>query len=127
MILIDTNICIALRDLDSETWDRVRALPENPIMAMITRIELENGAHAALGLENKRPLLLEQLLEIFPVEMFTHADILSYRQIIHDLGFNRQRTLDRLIAAQAITRDAVLITRNAKDFREIDGLRLESW
>lgn len=127
MILIDTNICIALRDLDDETWARYRALPESPVMSMITRIELENGANAEVGLERRRRHLLDALLTIVPVEMFTHADILGYRDIVHDLGFDRQRTLDRLIAAQAITRDATLITRNGKDFRRIDGLRLEEW
>ena len=127
MILIDTNICIALRDLDAPTWERIRALPEEPAMSMITRIELENGAHAAPGPEKRRPRLLEELLEIVPVEMFTHADILAYRNIVQDLGFDRQRTLDRLIAAQAIARDATLVTRNAKDFRRIDGLKLETW
>jgi len=127
MIFIDTNICIALRDLDRLTWERVRALPEEPVMSMITRIELENGANAEVGLEARRRSLLEELLEVVPVEMFTHADILAYRDIIYNLSFDRQRTLDRLIAAQAIARDATLITRNAKDFRRIDGLRLEAW
>ena len=71
--------------------------------------------------------MLEELLGIVPVEMFTHADILSYREIIYNLSFDRQRTLDRLIAAQAISRDATLITRNVKDFRRITGLKLEAW
>ena len=127
MIFIDTNICIALRDIDDDTWRRARALPEAPVMSMITRIELENGANAKPGLENQRRQLLEQLLGIVPVEMFTQADILSYGAIVYTLGFDRQRTLDRLIAAQAITRDSTLVTRNGKDFRRIDGLKLEAW
>lgn len=127
MIFIDTNICIAMRDLDAATWERVRALPEEPVMSMITRIELENGANAEPGAENLRRRLLEELLAVVPVEMFTHADILSYRQIVYDLSFDRQRTLDRLIAAQAITRDARLVTRNGKDFRKIEGLKLVEW
>ena len=127
MIFIDTNICIALRDLDQSTWREYRALPESPVMSMITRIELENGANAEIGLEMRRRDLLKELLTIVPVEMYTHADILSYRAIIYDLSFDRQRTLDRLIASQAITRDASLITRNGKDFRRIPGLRLIEW
>lgn len=127
MIFIDTNICIALRDLDAPTWQGVRALPDEPVMSMITRIELENGANAEPGLENLRRNLLDELLTVIPVEMFTHADILAYRQIVYDLSFDRQRTLDRLIAAQAISRDASLITRNGKDFRRIEGLRLIEW
>lgn len=127
MIFIDTNICIAMRDLHAATWRQVRALPEKPVMSMISRIELENGANAEPGLENSRRHRLEELLTVVPVEMFTHADILSYRAIVYDLSFDRQRTLDRLIAAQAIARDATLVTRNGKDFRRIDGLRLQEW
>jgi predicted nucleic acid-binding protein len=40
---------------------------------------------------------------------------------------DRRTTLDRLIAAQAISRHARLITRNRRDFDRIDGLRLEVW
>jgi tRNA(fMet)-specific endonuclease VapC len=67
------------------------------------------------------------MLETVAVEMFTYADILAYGRIVHQLGHDRRTTLDRLIAAQAIARDAVLISRNGKDFRRIEGLKLEDW
>jgi tRNA(fMet)-specific endonuclease VapC len=127
MIFIDTDIAIALRDLHEPTHRMVMALPEIPVFSMITRIELENGVNAEPGLAKNRRCLLEELLETYRVEMFTHADILAYGAIVCELGFDRRTTLDRLIAAQAIARDAVLITRNGKDFRRIDGLKLEEW
>ena len=40
----------------------------------------------------------------------------------YDPGFADRRT-----AAQAITREARLITRNSRDFRRIAGLDLEVW
>ncbi len=49
------------------------------------------------------------------------------RQSIYGLSYDRRTTLDRLIAAQAIARDATLITRNGKDFRKIEGLKLIEW
>lgn len=127
MILIDTNIAIALRDVDRVTWEEVRTLPEKPVLSIITRIELENGVNAEPGLERLRRRLLNRLLETFAVEMFTHADVLAYGAIVYDLSYDRRKTLDRLIAAQAIARDATLITRNGKDFREIEALRLVEW
>ena len=127
MIFIDTNIAIALRDVDSETHRRVSELPETPVLSMITRIELENGVSAQPGLESRRRTLLIELLKTYSVELFTHADILSYGAIIWELSYDRRLTLDRLIAAQAIARDATLITRNGKDFRRIDGLKLVEW
>ena len=127
MIFIDTNIAIALRDVNDETHRQVSALPEVPVLSMITRIELENGVNAEPGLERIRRQLLDELLETYSVEMFTHADILAYGAIIYNLSHDRHLTLDRLIAAQAIARDATLITRNGKDFRKIEGLKLVEW
>lgn len=127
MIFADTNIAIALRDLDRVTHEAVQTLDEVPVFSMITRIELENGVNAEPGLENGRRRLLDELLRTYAVEMFTHADILAYGAIIYDLSYDRRLTLDRLIAAQAIARDAALITRNGKDFRRIEGLKLIEW
>jgi tRNA(fMet)-specific endonuclease VapC len=127
MIFIDTDVAIALRDNDLQTREQVRALGRFPIISMITRIELENGVNLEPGLANLRRALLDRFLESLRVEMFTAADIYAYDQIVYDLGHDRRRTLDRLIAAQAISRDATLITRNGKDFRKIDGLKLIEW
>lgn len=127
LIFIDTNIAIALRDNDPDTRERIRALGRFPVISMISRIELENGVNIEPAGANVRRHLLERLLEALHVEMFTAADIYAYGQIVYDLGHDRQRTLDRLIAAQAISRDARLITRNGKDFRRIAGLKLEEW
>ena len=41
---------------------------------------------------------------------------LDTRERVRALGHVRRRTLDRLIAAQAMARNARLITRNGKDF-----------
>lgn len=42
------------------------------------------------------------------------------------LPFARHR-FDRLIAAHALALDVTLVTANPRDFREIDGLRVEDW
>jgi len=127
MIFIDTDIAIALRDVHEETHRLVCELPEIPVLSMITRIELENGVNAEPGLENRRRRLLNEFLETYAVEMFTHADILAYGAIIYNLSYDRRTTLDRLIAAQAIARNASLITRNGRDFRRIEDLKLIEW
>ena len=127
MIFIDTDVAIALRDADRATLRLIDELPELPVISMITRIELENGVNAEPGLERLRRRLLDRFLETIAVEMFTHADILAYGAIVYNLSYDRRTTLDRLIAAQAIARDATLITRNGRDFRRIEGLKLVEW
>ena len=127
MIFIDTDVAIALRDAEAVTLRLIDELPELPVISMITRIELENGVNADPALAPLRRRLLDRFLETIAVEMFTHADILAYGAIIYNVGYDRRTTLDRLIAAQAIARDATLITRNGRDFRRIEGLKLEEW
>ena len=127
MIFIDTDVAIALRDADPTTLRLIDELPELPVIAMITRIELENGVNADPVHAPLRRKLLDRFLETIAVEMYTHADILAYGAIVHAIGHDRRTTLDRLIAAQAIARDATLITRNGRDFRRIEGLKLEEW
>ncbi len=131
MIFIDTDVAIALRDADPPTRRLLDELPELPVISMITRIELENGANSEPAAASPRRRLLDRLLETITVEMFTQADILAYGAIVsasaHPEPVEGRTTLDRLIAAQAIARDAVLITRNGKDFRRIEGLKLEEW
>ena len=127
MIFIDTDVAIALRDAHPATLRLIDELPDLPVISMITRIELENGVNADPSHAPLRRRLLDRFLQTLAVEMFTDADILAYGGIVYNLGHDRRTTLDRLIAAQAIARDATLITRNGKDFRRIDGLKLEEW
>ena len=127
MIFIDTDVAIALRDAHPATLRLIDELPDLPVISMITRIELENGVNADPSHAPLRRRLLDRFLQTIAVQMFTDADILAYGAIVYNIGHDRRTTLDRLIAAQAITRDATLITRNGKDFRRIDGLKLEEW
>ena len=127
MIFVDTDVAIALRDNHIDTQERVRELGRLPVLSMITRIELENGVNVEPVAVKLRRALLDRLLETLRVEMFTPADIRAYGRIVHDLGHDRRTTLDRLIAAQAIARNATLITRNGRDFRGIEGLKLVEW
>lgn len=126
-IFIDTNVAIALRDGDEPTRALIGALDRVPVISIVSRIELENGVNREPAGVSRRRLLLERLLETISVEMFTPADIRAYGDIVYDIGYGRRQTLDRLIAAQVLSRDAVLITRNGADFRKIEGLRLEIW
>ena len=127
MIFLDTKVAIALRDVEPLTRRLVSELDQIPVISMISRIELENGVNAQPGLAHHRRRLLDRQLETISVEMFTDDDILAYGEIVYNLSYDRRLTLDRLIAAQAIARDATLITRSGKDFRKIEGLKLIEW
>lgn len=127
MIFIDTDVAIALRDNHPDTQRRVIGLGEKPVISIMTRVELENGVNREPAGVNLRQQLLDRMLETIEVEYLTPADILAYGQIVYDFAHDRRLTIDRLIAAQAISRDARLVTVTGKDFRKIHGLKLEIW
>ncbi|KPF60056.1 hypothetical protein IP88_16035 [alpha proteobacterium AAP81b] len=127
MIFIDTNIAIDLRDGDKATESAVTLLDRRPVLSLVTRIELEGGAYRVPAMAGKHVVLLQRLLRTFQVIPLSEADVVAYGRIVVARGFDRRRILDRLIAAQAIVRGGQLITRNAADFREIEGLALIEW
>lgn len=84
MIIIDTSVAIALRDVDMETHERVAHLGQVPSISIVTRIELENGVNREPAGVDRRRRLLDRLLETLSIEMFTPADIQAYGKIVRD-------------------------------------------
>ena len=125
--MLDTSIAIRIRDAEPEALSRLEAT-EGPIsLSIITWIELESGVARDPASRDNRRQALDDILSTYPVAALTKRDVLAYRTIMEALGFSRPKLLDRIIAAQAIAAEAVLATQNARDFRDIPGLKLEEW
>ena len=125
--MLDTSIAICIRDAEPEALSRLEAT-EGPIsLSIITWIELESGVARDPASRDNRRQALDDILSTYPVAALTKRDVLAYRAIVEALGFSRPKLLDRIIAAQAIAAEAVLATQNARDFRDIPGLKLEEW
>lgn len=125
--IIDTNIAILLRDGQERISERIAALPEAPLLSIVSRVELEGGvyrdpAEAAL-LRDRVDIMLNFVEEL----SFGASQAIAYGRIVERCGFSRGLIIDRMIAAQAIVADATLLTLNACDFRGIPGLRFEDW
>ncbi len=127
MIIIDTNIAIGFRDGDLNIIEALAMFGEQPKLSFVTRIELESGANRDAGLGAMRRALLDSMLKKFEVLTLGEADVLAYGRIVAARGFDRRRILDRLIAAQCLTRRAALVTANAADFADIADLTLHRW
>ncbi|MFN7399040.1 MAG: type II toxin-antitoxin system VapC family toxin [Sandaracinobacter sp.] len=127
MIFIDTNVAIDLRDSAATAGPRLKTITPSPHMSAVSWIELEGGVHRVSAAAAARRSLLDLMLTEIEVVMLTPADIRCYGQLVAKLGFDRRRILDRLIAAQVITNRAMLLTANARDFHEIEGLNLIEW
>lgn len=127
LALIDTNVAIRLRDGDPEIAERFAGLATQPMISVLTRVELEGGVaragHEAALIRSRLDLLLAQFDEL----PFTVAEATVYARIVERCGYSRAKVIDRLIAATAITHGASLITMNAADFRSVPDLILEDW
>lgn len=123
--MLDTSVAIALRDGDVDIFARLRARASSAVLSMITLTELQAGLLGAEGAV--RRMRLNRLLETIPVIPFALADAETYGAILQKSGFSRRKVLDRMIAAQAITAQATLVTQNPADFRDIEGLTVEGW
>ena len=112
-LLVDTDVCIdhlaGLR--------RLPAAPGGLAYSVITRAELMAGA----GDQEPSVRRLLARMEEVPVD----------RRIADRAGLLRRalptlRLPDALIAATALTRGVALATRNHRDFRQVEGLRLSA-
>lgn len=127
MIFVDTNVAIELRDDPVSAGARLAAITTSPVFSLVTHIELEAGVEREPALAAKRRRLLDRLLADIEIIMMTSADVATYGRIVAARGYNRRLVFDRLIAAQAITRNASLVTANTADFADIPSLKLVAW
>jgi tRNA(fMet)-specific endonuclease VapC len=125
--LIDTNVVIHLRDGDEGVSRKMADLDALPAIAMITRIELENGLYRDPELTDLLRPNLAAILHRTDVIDFGNMEFEAYRSILDQVGFSKRKVLDRMIAATALAHDLTLITINGKDFRDVPGLKLVEW
>jgi len=125
--LLDTNIAIHARDSDDHILDMLAAHSGMVFLSAISLVELQRGLYTKPELSDLRRAHLEILLEEIPVLPFDQAAAEMYGRIISLVGWSRTRDFDRMIAAHAIAAEAVLVTANTEDFRDIPGLKIENW
>ncbi|MCV9945206.1 type II toxin-antitoxin system VapC family toxin [Rhizobium sp. BT-175] len=128
--LIHTNAVIALIGRKSETLlKRVIDNDEGSIgLSTVVMHELYYGAYKSAKISyNLETLRL--FTADFPPVGFEREDALAAGEIRAALATKGTPIgpYDVLIAAQARTRDLVLVTNNVGEFRRVDGLRVEDW
>lgn len=138
MIVLDTDT-VTLLFYGNEKIRRQMASAgaDQLAVALITRMEVLGGrfdsilkaANAAeLRMATQRFLAAEELLGGYAIlypddESGRHFEaLLKPRR-----GRRKMRRGDLLIASIALAHDALLVTRNTRDFQGVPGLRLENW
>lgn len=125
--LIDTDVAIHLRDNDPRVHRLVDGMGERPAISAMTRIELEGGLYTRPELTERRTKALNLMERELPIIDVTVEVARAYGQIVAKAGFSRRKIADRIVAATALALDLDFATLNARDFRDIQGLRLIAW
>lgn len=130
LYLLDTNICIYVaKKRPPEVLRRFEALEARDIaMSLITYGELlfgaERGAARLMAFE-----ALNQLAAIIQVLPLPQVAARHYGEIRAELGRSGRPigNNDLWIAAHARATEMIIVTNNEREFRRIEGLRVENW
>ena len=125
--LLDTSIAIHAYEGTKRVLDKLLQNRGAIVISTLCLAELKRGLYRHPALIAQSSYRLDAFIEPFPVLPFDRAAVDAYASIISRLGFSRSRDFDRMIAAHALSLNAVLVTDNEADFADIPGLVLENW
>jgi tRNA(fMet)-specific endonuclease VapC len=119
--LIDANSAVYAMDIGHEKLKaRLADTDEGEIaISVISYAEVAYGTHVG---KPPAPEVLEAFIAAIPMVPFDEAAAREYAR----LPFKRAR-FDRLLAAHALSIDAVVVTNNEADFVDVPGLKVENW
>lgn len=130
MYLLDTNICIyIINKKPLQVIEHIKSLQPHQIkLSSISLGELEYGVSKSRDRERNRTALLH-FAAAFDIVPFDDADAEVYGLLRADLEKKGKiiGPYDLQIAAQALTRDLILVTNNTAEFERIPNLKLENW
>jgi tRNA(fMet)-specific endonuclease VapC len=130
MYLLDTNICIYIINKHPEqVVKKIKKLKTSQVkLSAISLGELEYGVSKSMHREQNRNAMMN-FVSAFDIVDFDDADAEVYGLIRADLKRKGQirGAYDMQIAAQAITRDLILVTNNTNEFSRVLNLKLENW
>ncbi len=128
--LLDTNICIyIIKKKPKIVLEKFRSFALGSIcISTITLAELQYGIRKSSA-PDKNLMALNQFITPLEVIEFDYNATIHYGIIRANL--EKKGTpigpLDTLIGAHALSLGLTLVTNNVKEFKRIEGLKIENW
>jgi tRNA(fMet)-specific endonuclease VapC len=128
MLLLDTNIVIAFFKGDAVISEKILSRIDQIALSSLVIAELDYGAKASQRSEENLEKLYNfiGLMEVISFDLECAKTLGTIKSKLRKSG-KPTGEVDALLAATAITHNAILVTKNSKHFENIDGLRLEIW
>jgi tRNA(fMet)-specific endonuclease VapC len=128
--MLDTDICIyIIKRKPLRVLERLESIqPDQLSMSAITFAELMNGAKKSQRVEANISRL-NALGEILEICSFDQQAALAYGDVRSSLE-KRGEVIgphDLLIAAHALSLDRILVTNNEREFKRVEGLKVDNW
>jgi predicted nucleic acid-binding protein len=137
MILLDTDTVTHFSYGNANVRRKIEeAGDEELAVSVLTRNEILRGRadnllkaanEAELRKAAERFRQAEELLSDFVVVGIDEDSIRHFGRLRKQKNLKRMGRADMLIACIALAHDALLVTRNTKDYKDIAGLRMENW
>ena len=129
MVLLDTNTCIyIINRRPPNVFERFRKFAAGEIgISSIVASELAYGVAKSRSQRNREAL--EMFMAPLQVIAFDEPCVWVYGRLRAELEKHGKTigSLDTMIAAHALTLDAILVTNNLKEFSRVEHLKLENW
>ena len=125
--LLDSSACIPI--LRNQTGLGKLPSPAKTGIPVIVSAELWTGIKKNLATHPQQAAKLQAFLSMFIIPEFSMDAALHYAEIRADLESIGKSIgpLDLLIAAQARSLNATLVTGNASEFKRVKGLKVQEW
>lgn len=128
--MLDTDICIyIIKRKPLHVLKRLELIQPNQLsMSAITFAELMNGAKKSQYVE-ANVSRLNALGEVLEVCSFDQQSAAMYGDVRSSLE-RRGEVIgahDLLIAAHALSLDRILVTNNEREFKRVEGLKVDNW
>ena len=128
--MLDTDICIyIIKGKPLRVLERLESIqPDQLSMSAITFAELMNGAKKSQRVE-ANVSRLNALGEILEICSFDQQAAVAYGDVRSSLEKRGEviGPYDLLIAAHALSLDRTLITNNEREFKRVEGLKVDNW
>ena len=128
--LLDSNICLyLLKAHPPQVVERFKITPLGQVlMSVVTYAELRHGIERCPAEDRAAAAhALQRFVARVPVLPFDERAAESYGMLAAAVRDRSRDTMDRLIAAHAVSVGVTLVTSNEADFKGYPGLKVENW